>query len=433
MLAAELIKKARKAYEDGKAILDLAVKEKRENTTEEQTRCDAFLDEADRMKKEADVLHARSTRASGLETYFNTPVNRLPQGDGGDHQAPSGGGAPEVRTLFPSDLESETKEEKEARQAFHRKLVVAHLRGRAHRLADKEQRALSSLIDADGGYLVPEQMMSRIIVKLRDITKIRQVATTIPTSAASISFPTEDYDPDAPPTKESGAVTIEDIKAWLGKTRFTPHARKRIFKIPRELLEDAAFDLESYLVNRFAVRFKELEENDFINGDGVEKPLGIAQVTLNQQDAATSGHVIVPQDIIDTVYAIKEQYRSSASCAWLMHRLVVKLVRSLRDGSGGAGTGQLMWGPPIAAGAPQTLHGFPLMETEFLADPAATGNPWWIFGDWSYYWIVDRVQMQSQRLDELYAANDQIGILMRKRYDGAPVLKDPFYRVNRKA
>ena len=398
---AELIKQSRTAYEKGKTLLDKAKTEKRQNTGEELAEINTAFDSAQALKDQADGMHKIATRSTDFGKYFNDPVNRLPA-TGADPASPV-----EVRTFFPDDPDAESKEEKEARKTLHRRLVMSQLRGRASRLQEREVRALSSLIDPDGGYAVPEEMTNRFITRLRDITKIRGVATVLNTMAASVSVMTEDYDPDAPTTKESAAITVEDIKNWLGRTRLTPHARKRIFKVPVELLEDASFDIEAYLINRWATRYKELEENDFINGDGVEKPIGIATVTLNGEDGQTSGAVLHALDVVNTVFGLKEQYRSSASCAFLMHRTSVKRVRSLRDDSGGAGTGQLMWGPPIAAGLPQTLHGFPIMESEFLAAPAATGNAHWIFGDWSYYWIMDRTQMQTQRLVELFAGNDR--------------------------
>lgn len=423
-LIAELMKKSRSSYEAGKALLDKAKKENRQPSAEEMASVNKAFDESQASKDQADKMLDTKKRQEELHRFHTDPVNRLPG---------TGSGEPEVRTFFPEDPDAESKEEKEARKRLHRKLVLAQLRGRSSRMTDREQRALSSLNDPDGGYAVPEEMLNRFIVKLRDLAKIRGLATVFSTQAASISMMAEDYDPDAPTTKEGAAVTIEDIKNWLGRTRLTPHARKRIFKVPVELLEDASFDIEGYLVNRWAQRYKELEESDFINGDGVEKAIGIAKVTLNGEDGQTSGAVVHPLDVVNTVYGLKEQYRASGSCAFLMNRTSVKRVRSLRDESGGAGTGQLMWGPPIAAGSPQTLHGFPILESEFLAAPAATGDPHWIFGDWSYYWIVDRTQMQTQRLVELYAGNDLVGVLFRKRYDGAPVLKDAFYRLNRKA
>lgn len=414
----ELIEKARKAYEDAKAIDAKAAAEKRALTAEEKTAFDKAMDDSDRLKKEADELKAREDRVGAADRFFNDPATRLPAGDGEPGKDAGAKGE---------------EAEKKAREAKHRKLFLAHVRGKARDLEPAEMKELSRLVDTDGGYLAMEEMRAQFITKLRDLSKLRALATVISTQASSVAFPTFDYEGDIPTAKDSGTVTVEDIKNWLGRTRFTPHARKRIFKVPRELLEDAEFDVIPFLVGHFATRRNEIEDGDFINGDGVEKPVGISTVTLNGEDAQTSGAVLHPLDVINTVYGLKEQYRSARGIGFLMHRNVVKQVRSLRDESGGAGTGQLMWGPPLAAGQPQTLHGYPVVETERLAYPDATGKPWWILGDWGYYWIVDRIAWSIERLDELYKPNDQIGVLMRWRSDGAPVLKDAFYRLNRKA
>ena len=54
-----------------------------------------------------------------------------------------------------------------------------------------------------------------------------------------------------------------------------------------------------------------------------------------------------------------------------------------------------------------------------------------LFANLKFYWIVDRIDLMVQRLNELYAGNDQVGFRMRKRYDGAPVLADPFQFLTR--
>lgn len=38
-----------------------------------------------------------------------------------------------------------------------------------------------------------------------------------------------------------------------------------------------------------------------------------------------------------------------------------------------------------------------------------------LFGDFSYYWIADREYRSFERLNELYAANGQIGFLVQHR------------------
>ncbi|MEE0482795.1 MAG: phage major capsid protein [Megasphaera elsdenii] len=52
----------------------------------------------------------------------------------------------------------------------------------------------------------------------------------------------------------------------------------------------------------------------------------------------------------------------------------------------------------------------PCYCTSFVPELAA-GNRLMLFGDFSYYWIADREYRSFERLNELYAANGQIGFL----------------------
>jgi len=60
---------------------------------------------------------------------------------------------------------------------------------------------------------------------------------------------------------------------------------------------------------------------------------------------------------------------------------------------------------------------------------------WWFeeaknsTGDFSFYWIADALDMQIQRLDELYAESNQVGFIGRLETDGMPVLEDAFRRL----
>ena len=50
-------------------------------------------------------------------------------------------------------------------------------------------------------------------------------------------------------------------------------------------------------------------------------------------------------------------------------------------------------------------------------------------GDFSYYHIVDALNMQVQRLTELYAESNQTGYIGRAEVDGMPVLEEAFARL----
>jgi HK97 family phage major capsid protein len=51
------------------------------------------------------------------------------------------------------------------------------------------------------------------------------------------------------------------------------------------------------------------------------------------------------------------------------------------------------------------------------------------YGDYSKYFIADALDMEIQVLDQLYAATNQMGYILRKETDGMPVLEEAFARL----
>ena len=288
----------------------------------------------------------------------------------------------------------------------------------------EEVKELSSSADPEGGYLVPEEMRNKLIEKLNAAVGIRSRATVISTSSQSVGFPTFDYDGDASWTAENEQIGEESFSDLLGKQTFTPYKLARIFRVPQELAEDAIFDVEQFLLNHFARRFGEIEENVFLNGDGVNKPFGLLN-NPNMNTEKTGGTTVsslAADNILNVVYAIRPVYRSNA--VFVTHTDSLKATRKLKDGNG-----QYIWQPGLQAGQPQTLAGYPVLESEYFPTPTADGAAF-LFGDLSYFWIVDRTDYSMQRLTEKYAEYDQIGYKLKKRVDAAPVLGEPFAVLN---
>jgi HK97 family phage major capsid protein len=82
--------------------------------------------------------------------------------------------------------------------------------------------------------------------------------------------------------------------------------------------------------------------------------------------------------------------------------------------------GQPLWQPSIQAGQPDTLLGKGVYVDPDMASASAisTGTISGLFGDFSYYWIRDSSGIAFQRLNELYAANGQVGFRAYHRTDG---------------
>ena len=102
----------------------------------------------------------------------------------------------------------------------------------------------------------------------------------------------------------------------------------------------------------------------------------------------------------------------------------MKGITQLKDGDG-----QYLWRPSVREGEPDTILGHPIMISEFAPNTFTTGLYVGLFADWSFYWIVDSLNFQIQRLVELYAEADQVGFIGRYEGDGAPVLEEAFVRI----
>ena len=121
-------------------------------------------------------------------------------------------------------------------------------------------------------------------------------------------------------------------------------------------------------------------------------------------------------------FALKAGHRRNAR--WMFHRDGIKQLSKIKDADG-----RYIWQESHRVGEPDRLLGLPYFESEFVPNTFTTGTYVGILGDFSYYWIADDIQLQMQRLAELYAETNQIGIIARAATDAMPALEEALVRV----
>lgn len=262
-------------------------------------------------------------------------------------------------------------------------------------------------VDADGGYLVPEEYDSRIIDILNEENIMRKLGTSITTSGQH-KINIAATKPAAAWIEEGGALQFSD--ATFGQILLDAHKLHVAIKITEELLYDNAFHLESYIVNEFGKAIANAEEDAFLNGDGKGKPLGLFAVSGGGTVAAS---VVAPKadDLISLVYALKRPYRKNAS--FIINDKNIAILRQLKDNNGA-----YMWQPGLAAGEPDKFLGYALHTSQFAPENAIA------FGDYSYYNIGDRGIRSWQELRELFAGNGMIAYVSKERVDGKLILPE---------
>lgn len=325
----------------------------------------------------------------------------------------------------PADKALDTPE-KRAMAGFRHYLATGQVGGEGA----AEFRALQAGNSAEGGYLVaPQEFVSELIQNVDNATFIRSRARKFSVSkAASLGVPTLDTDlNDADWTVELGTGS-EDTAMRFGKRELAPTPVAKLIKVSKKLIRISALPIEQIIMQRMAYKFGITQEQAFLTGSGSGQPLGV--FTASSDGISTSRDVstgntstaITFDGLIEAKFSVKSQYWPTAD--WLFHRDAVKNITKLKDGDG-----QYLWRMSVREGEPDTLLGRPLMVSEYAPSTFTTGLYVGLFGDFSNYWIVDALDMQVQRLVELYAATNQDGFIGRMESDGMPVLAEAFARV----
>lgn len=302
--------------------------------------------------------------------------------------------------------ESDEKEQKTGRaSAAYKKAMLNAIRCQFRQVSNVLQEGVKE----DGGYLVPEEYDSRLIDILNEQNVMRQLGTNITTSGEH-KINVAATKPAAAWIEEGGTIQFED--ATFSQIILDAHKLHVGVKVTSELLNDAAFDLESYLMNEFGNALANAEEDAFLNGTGNGQPVGIFAAKGGAPVEKTLTADITGDDLVDLVYCLKRPYRKNA--AFLLNDATIAAIRKLKAEGGK----EYIWQPSYQQGEPDRLLGYPVYTSPYAPADAIA------FGDFSYYNIGDRGQRTFQDLRELFAGNDMVGFLAKERVDGKLVLPE---------
>lgn len=380
MTILELREKRNKAWEAAKAFLESHRTEKGTLTAEDDATYTQMEQEINDLGKEI----ARLERQEALEAELNRPVNQPLT------SKPGSGRGEEPKTGRASDE--------------YRKAMLDAFRSNFKRVSNILQEG----VDADGGYLVPEEYDHRLIDTLSEENIMRRLATTITTSGEH-KINIAATKPAASWIEEGGALTFGD--ATFSQILLDAHKLHVAIKVTEELLYDNAFNLEGYILDQFGKALGNAEEDAFLNGDGTGKPLGLFAATGGGTVAGTLTAAIKSDDMLDLVYALKRPYRKKAS--FIMNDKMLSSLRKLKDNNGA-----YIWQPSYQAGEPDRVLGYAVHTSAYAPEDAIA------FGDYKYYNIGDRGTRSFSELRELFAGNGMIGYVAKERVDGKLILPE---------
>ena len=381
MRVQELIEKRAKVWETAKNFVDTH-EDKNGNLSAEDK------ETYSRMEAEIEELTnsiERQQRAERREQELSKPVN-----------------SPITGKPYKDEPQGEVKKGRASDE--YKKAMLTALRSNFRQVSNVLQEG----VDADGGYLVPEEYDHRLIDVLTEENIMRGIATKITTSG--------EHKINIAATKPAAAWIEEGEALSFGDATFEQkildaHKLHVAIKITEELLYDNAFGLENYIITEFGKALANAEEDAFLNGDGVGKPTGIFDKTKGGESIGTLTAALKSDDILDLIYKLKRPYRKNAS--FIMNDATLAQIRKLKDNNG-----QYLWQPSYQANEPDKILGYNIRTSAFAPTDAIA------FGDYKYYNIGDRGSRSFKQLNELFAGNGMIGYVAKERVDGLLILPE---------
>ena len=247
-------------------------------------------------------------------------------------------------------------------------------------------RTAMSLTAGNGGVLVPHFLDPTIVLTnagayvgtIRSMSTIKTIATKTwegVTSAGATAHWTAEATAtsDSTPTYVAPTITPAKADAWITGSY--------------EVFEDSGFSSDLGMI--LADAKGRLEEVAFATAATASGyPIGVvaavAAVTASIVTSAATAAFVVG-DVHNVSNAVNP--RQEEKLAWLAHKAIYSKIRQF-DTSGGGG----FWAN-LNMGQPPLLLGAPAMKSASMTSVIATGTNILLAGDFSQYYIVDRIGM----------------------------------------
>jgi len=403
--------------------MDPKILEMRENMAKLATEARAELDKINEKTDEAQAkeLEARFDLIMSDHDAIASKVEREERLMAAESQAI------EARRPLPAG-EAQANEEQRQSAPEYKEVFEKQLRFGASTLDAEERgvlmsgraehRAQSTGTDSAGGYTVPEGFSGEIDKAMSawgpmwDANICRELVTS---TGNALPWPTVDD------TAKTGRLKTENASVDDDGTDDVVFAEKLLnayiydtgmVKIPIELLQDSAFNIEGLMTELFAERLGRLANTALTTGTGSSQPNGIVTASAEGKTAA-SATAITSDELIDLFHSVDPAYRQSPQCRWMFNDTTLSAIRKLKDGDG-----NYLWQMgDVRLGEPDQFLGKAYSVNQAMAS-IATGNKTVLFGDLGKY-VVRKVRgFDVMTLRERYAEAFQVGMVGFKRFDG---------------
>ena len=284
-----------------------------------------------------------------------------------------------------------------------------------------EYRDMGVATGGAGGDFVPTGFVYKVEEAMLYYGDMLGVANIIDTATGQpLPHPTDnDTTNEGELIAEGAQVSTQDVaigQITFGAFKFST----KMVKVSIELMQDSAFDMEGYLVNKFGIRLGRILNTKFTVGAGTTEPKGIIPAatagptavgsSTNTGGAETGGTSIGSTDIVELEHSVDKSYRRGAK--YMMHDSTLKKIKEVLDKFG-----RPLWKPGLNAADPDTINGYAYSINNDMAQVAVNAKTV-AFGALDKYTVRRVKQLAVMRLVERFADFGQVAFIGFARYDG---------------
>ena len=255
--------------------------------------------------------------------------------------------------------------------------------------------------EISGGFQFPNENLEDFYKALEKDNLFRRLATRVNLTQAEGTIHIVTSTGQASVVEEGNLIPEDGDE--ISQFPVKSHKIAGLSKLLKSFVSDNNFNLSKYLTDDFARRFGRAEEDLFINGYGLTNRSGILEASTSIDAGATN--TLSYEEIVKLYFGIEAQYRKDA--VFIMNDETAFYLRKLKDEDG-----NYLWNPNsdriFGKEVEISLH-MPSMES---------GKQPILFGDLSFYWIIERTPLTIKVLNELYSVEGQVGFLGFERVDG---------------
>lgn len=291
---------------------------------------------------------------------------------------------------------------------------------------EMQLKQLSENTGADGGYLVPDYWANEILKIGIENSVVRNIGPKV------FTMPGPKFEiPAVKSTSQSGSVYGGIITYWgneatelqdgesspkFGKVSLSANKLYGYTESSEDMVMDSMVAIGPLLMEMFGDAIGFAEDYEFINGDGVGKPLGVVSAPCRATVARGTASQIHTTDIVGMMARFSGKLDKAV---WIANQTTLTYLLTLQDA---AGNYILFPGASgnIAGASPGSLYGIPIVLSEKAQTLGTEGDL--ILGDWSNYIIGDLHGLRVEESKDYKFGPDVRCWKVVKRVEGKPWL-----------